>query len=92
MTQERVPTKILAATTRLADLIAPCPHSTWIEIELVGENDQPVANERYCITLPDGSTNEGATNAEGLARVQGFDLGDCQITFPELDKEMWEKI
>ena len=66
---------------------------SWIEIQLVDEADQPIAGERYRITLPDGQTvAEGTTNAEGMARVSGIDPGTCQITFPDLDKDAWEKI
>jgi type VI secretion system secreted protein VgrG len=65
---------------------------TWIEIELVDEDDNPIAGERYRITLPDGETiDEGTTDANGLARVSGIDPGTCKITFPDLDKDAWEK-
>ncbi|OAD18647.1 hypothetical protein THIOM_005748 [Candidatus Thiomargarita nelsonii] len=65
---------------------------SWIEIELVGEDDQPVAGERYRITLPDGITvAQGTTDSKGLARITGIDPGTCQIMFPDLDKDAWEK-
>jgi type VI secretion system secreted protein VgrG len=65
---------------------------SWIEIELVDEDDQPIAGERYQITLPDGTTvATGTTDSNGLARVSGIDPGSCKITFPNLDKDAWEK-
>ncbi len=64
---------------------------TFIEIELLDEADQPVAGESYEITLPDGSVTTGTLDEKGFARVDGIDPGDCQITFPNLDKEAWEK-
>ena len=64
--------------------------TAWIEIQLVGEDDEPIAGERYRITLPDGSVDEGSLDGDGVARVEGFDPGDCKITFPELDKDAWE--
>jgi len=65
----------------------------WIEIELVDEEDQPVTGEKYIITLPDGKTvATGTTDSEGLARVSGIDQGSCKINFPELHKDVWEKI
>jgi type VI secretion system secreted protein VgrG len=65
---------------------------SWIEIELVDEDDNPVTGERYQITLPDGTTvATGTTDSNGLARVSGIDPGTCKITFPNLDKDAWEK-
>ncbi len=63
----------------------------WIEIELVGEDDEPIPGEYYKITLPDGSVASGTLDDKGLARVEGIrDAGDCKITFPDLDSEAWE--
>lgn len=62
----------------------------WIEIELVGEDDKPVAGEKYRVTLPDGSVDEGTLDQNGWVRVAGFDKGSCKITFPDLDKGAWE--
>lgn len=64
---------------------------SWIEVELVDEEDQPVPGERYEITLPDGKTvASGTLDENGFARVDGIDPGTCQVTFPELDKDTWE--
>ena len=65
---------------------------SWIEIEMVDEDKKPVPGEKYKITLPDGETvAEGTLDDKGFARVDGIDPGTCKITFPELDKEAWEK-
>ena len=65
---------------------------SWIEIELADEDDNPIAGERYKVTLPDGKTvATGTTDSNGLARVSGIDPGTCKITFPELDKDAWKK-
>lgn len=66
--------------------------TAWIEIELVDEDDQPVPGARYAITLPDGSVADGTLDAKGFARVEGFEPGSCQVTFPDLDQEAWEKL
>lgn len=63
---------------------------SWIEIELVDEEDQPVPGEKYKITLPEGSVAQGTLDNKGFARVEGIDPGTCQITFPNLDKDAWE--
>lgn len=65
---------------------------SWIEIELVDEEDQPVPGEPYEITLPDGeSVASGTLDEKGFARVEGIEPGTCKVTFPKLDKEAWEK-
>lgn len=65
---------------------------SWIEIELVDEEDNPVPGEKYKVTLPDGKTvAEGTLDEKGFARVEGIDPGTCKITFPNLDKDAWEK-
>jgi len=64
---------------------------SWIEIEMVDEEDEPVPGEKYKITLPDDSVAEGTLDNNGFARVDGIDPGTCKITFPELDKDAWEK-
>ena len=65
---------------------------TWIEIELVGEDDKPIPGEAYKITLPDGRVTGGTLDEKGFARVEGIEPGTCKVTFPDLDKEAWEKI
>lgn len=60
---------------------------TWIGIELVDEEGQPVANERYWIQLPDGSVREGRLDAKGRAHVGDLDPGECDVRFPDLDSE-----
>lgn len=64
---------------------------SWIEIELVDEADAPVAGQRYEITLPDGRVAKGTLDSKGLARIDGIEPGTCQVSFPDLDKEAWEK-
>jgi len=65
---------------------------SWIEIELLGEDDQPIPGERYRVTLPDGSVDEGTLDPKGWARIEGFAPGECQVSFPELDGEAVEPI
>jgi len=65
---------------------------SWIEIELVGEDDMPIAGEKYEIETPDGTKATGTLNKDGFARVEGFSAGECKVSFPKLDKDAWEKI
>ena len=66
--------------------------TVWIEIELVGEDDEPIPGEKYKVTAPDGRVAEGMLNGEGYARVSNLDPGSCKITFPNMDKDAWEFI
>jgi type VI secretion system secreted protein VgrG len=63
---------------------------SWIEIELLDEEGEPVPGERYRITLPDGSTVEGTLDQNGFARVDGIDPGNCEVSFPDLDQDSVE--
>jgi type VI secretion system secreted protein VgrG len=64
----------------------------WIEIQLKDEDGNPVPGERYRVTLPDGSTlAEGTLDEKGSAKVSNIDAGNCKITFPELDGDIWSK-
>jgi len=79
----------------LGDIVEPCappnekkPH--WIEIELAGEDDQPVPWERYEVTTPDGEMHRGFLDRQGKARVEFIAPGACQVTFPELDADAWD--
>lgn len=65
---------------------------TWVEIELIGMDGNPIPNELYRIALPDGTSVEGRLNERGRARVAGIDPGTCTVTFPELDMEAWEPV
>jgi len=62
---------------------------TFIEIEMVDEEGNPVADESYEVTLADGSVTDGSLDDKGQARIEGLDPGNCQITFPDLDKDAW---
>lgn len=70
----------------------PTPTRTsWIEIQLVDEAGQPVTGERYEIQTSDGKQRTGVTDANGKARIENIAPGECQISFPRLDTEAWER-
>ena len=66
--------------------------TTWIEIELVGEDDQPISGEKYKVILPDETVDQGTLDQNGWARIDGFTAGTCKISFPDLDQDAWEFI
>ena len=65
--------------------------SSWIEVEMVDEDNKPVTGEAYRITLSDGSVAEGTLDDKGCARLEAIGSGNCKITFPNRDQEAWEK-
>lgn len=62
---------------------------TYVEVQLIGEDDKPIPREEYAITLPGGKTVTGNLDASGVVRVDGLPAGLCKISFPKLDKEAW---
>jgi hypothetical protein len=79
-----------AADAVAESLIAPCPLKTaWIEIVLLGEDGQGIADEAYVLELPDGEVRRGKLDATGRARVDGIAEGTCTVRFPNLDEHAW---
>lgn len=80
------------STQAVGAIAAPCPYArkVWIEIELVGEDGSPIADQRYLVVAPDGTEYRGRTDADGAARIDGIDPGNCQVSFPDLDEEAWK--
>ena len=71
---------------RAEKMATPDPR-TWIEIELLDEEGQPVPYERYWISLPDGAVREGMLDGNGRAHFGDLDPGQCEVRFPRLDDE-----
>lgn len=65
--------------------------SAWLEIELVDEQDQPIAGEKYQVELPDGTIAKGTLDNKGYVKIAGFEPGNCQVSFPDIDTKTWEK-
>lgn len=64
--------------------VRSCKQQTWVEIQLVDQNGEPVANQSFELVLPDGSVVQDQTDAKGLAGVEGIDAGECEIRLPDL--------
>jgi hypothetical protein len=67
----------------------PAPTKTWIEFQLLDNDDKPIPNERYKVKLTDGSTKDGHLDSSGTVRFAGIDPGSCDISFPDLDAKDW---
>lgn len=65
---------------------------SWVEIELVGEDDSPIPGEKYTIELPGGRLVEGTLDDQGTVRIEGIPPGLCRVSFPDLDKSAWTPI
>jgi hypothetical protein len=84
----------------LGTVVQPCPLAKkkdeptyWIEVELVGEDDQPIPWEEYEVILPDRTPVKGYLDKDGFARLeQLLTAGTCLVSFPNLDREAWQKI
>ncbi|MDX2132073.1 MAG: hypothetical protein SFY69_08475 [Planctomycetota bacterium] len=70
---------------------APDEPLTWIEIELVDEDDNPVPGESYRVTTSDNKVATGTLNEKGFARIEYVKPGTCTVTFPRLDQDAWER-
>jgi len=62
----------------------------FIIVELLGENGEPIPNEPCKITLPDGEVIERETDSQGRVEEYNVVEGNCDVEFPELDKDAWE--
>jgi hypothetical protein len=78
------------ATSPAGSPVERCPLLTWIEVAVVGADGSPIPNVAYRLVLPDGSERIGKLDAYGLARVEDVPRGECQIMFPDLDRDAWE--
>lgn len=64
-----------------------------VELQLLDQDDTPVAGAEYRLTLPDGSVRTGTLDDRGLARVQGLRSPDpCTVSFPEFDGPSWSYV
>lgn len=69
------------------------PKSSFLELELVGEDGSPIAGERYRVDVDGGQTFQGVTDDQGKARIEPLDAGKrCRVSFPALDADAWEAV
>lgn len=65
---------------------------SWIEVQLIGEDDAPIPNETYEIRLPGGALRKGTLDENGTVRIDDIPPGTCQVSFPNLDQDAWVPI
>jgi len=75
-------------STRPAPTASEAPRS-WVEFELLDENDEPLAREVYELQLPDGRRVVGRLDEIGRAFHSDVPSGTCFIDFPRLKTGTW---
>jgi hypothetical protein len=65
---------------------------SWIEVQLIGDDDKPIPYAKYSIAVPGGAVISGTLDENGKARVDGIPAGTCKVSFPELDQEAWTAV
>ncbi len=57
----------------------------YLEIELLDSRGNPRGNEKYIITLPDGTEKEGNLDPSGYAKLEGIPPGTFSVSFPDVE-------
>ncbi len=65
---------------------------SWVEIQLIGEDDSPIPEEKYAVELPGGKLVEGTLDDQGKVRLDGLPPGRCRVSFPALDRGAWKVV
>jgi hypothetical protein len=60
----------------------------WIEIELLDQFGEPVAEAEYAVLLADGSEVEGKLDSEGFARIEDVVPGPYSVQFPDHEADL----
>ncbi len=64
------------------------PDLTWIEIQIVDEDGQPLLGETYEFSKTDGAVAKGSTSGAAL-RGDQIPPGKCKLKLPDLHKNGW---
>jgi hypothetical protein len=67
-------------------VVVDASKATWIGIELVDANKRPVPHAPYIVTPANQGAIHGTLDANGKARIEGLDPGNCTVEFPDHDK------
>lgn len=68
------------------------PVKTWVAVQLIDDDGDPVPNVPYKVTLPDGSVMTGSLDDQGIVRFDEIDPGDCLVSFPEIHAKEWKRV
>jgi uncharacterized Zn-binding protein involved in type VI secretion len=62
------------------------PAITWVAVEAIDQNGNPLANEPCEVMLPNGEVRKDKLNAQGKLRIDDIEPGSCQVVFPKLQE------
>jgi len=89
----QAPTARLATEETIAEQLKFAKEvKTWVEMQVVDMEGNPVPDKKYICVLPDGSVRDGSLDKSGRVRFDGIDPGNCVFTLTELDREAWDRI
>ncbi len=71
------------------DGVAGCGHEV-VEVEIVGEDDRPLAGIGVELVRGDGQVARTRTTHKGRARFSGLAAGSYELDLHELDQDAWE--
>lgn len=71
---------------KVSEPLQVLPELTWIEFQVIDENDEPIADLDYKLILPDDTIEKGKTDSRGVVRVEELEKGLCSVFFPALEK------
>ncbi|WP_267146708.1 type VI secretion system Vgr family protein, partial [Pyxidicoccus xibeiensis] len=67
-------------------LVEPKPGP--VEFSLKDPKGKPLANQKFELTLPDGTVKKGTLDGSGKAKLEDMPAGQFQLTFPELESSL----
>jgi len=86
------PEAATAAPEEAAEIpLVPIPPPAKIDLVLLDEDDKGIGSEPYRLVLSDGTVKEGSLDGGGRLLLTDIAAGQCRITFPRLDAEIWKK-
>jgi type VI secretion system secreted protein VgrG len=59
----------------------------FVELQLVDEDGNPVANAKYELHVPNGEVKKGSLDGSGKARVENVPPGACRVVFPDFGEQ-----
>jgi hypothetical protein len=63
------------------------PAMTWVGFQLVDDEGEPMAGQRYRLVTPSGEVLDGTLDSNGAATHEGLARGTCQLCLVPTDEE-----
>lgn len=82
----------LTRNTLAPDAMGEQFKKSWIEVEVVDDEGQPVSGQPVALVGPKGEKLSGITGADGVAHILVPEQGMCEITLSSLDAFAWEQV